>query len=792
MNQPQHDTAQSVEFLKRWAPKGPWVITSIAPDRKAIETRTFRPKQAGQLAEWVEKFQGTRNMYFHVNPVLRDLTKKAEKGDIASLAWLHVDIDPRVGEDIEEERERALRLLKEYSPAPTVIVDSGGGYQGFWRLEEPLAIGGDVAKAEDAERYNIQLERVFSADNCHNVDRIMRLPGTINVPDAKKRKKGRQPRLASVVEFDESRVYPITKFTQAPKIQTEDVGFGGRTVEVSGNVERLDSVDDLDQWECPDWLKVLIVQGNDPDDPHKYPSRSEAYFHCTCELVRRDVPDDVIYSILTDPSFGISEAILEKRRPEKYALRQIERAHEDAIDPMLRKLNEKHAVIGDMGGKCRIISEIFDHAMKRHKISRQSFEDFRNRYRHIKVTVGFSDKGAPIEKASGAWWIDHPQRRQFETLVFAPGQEVPDAYNLWKGFSCDALPGDKHQRYLDHIRDNICKGREDLYQYLLGWMARCVQEPDSPGEVAIVLRGGRGTGKSMFAKVFGNLFGRHFLQVADPKHLVGSFNAHLRDTVVLFGDEAFYAGDKKHESVLKTLITEETLVIEGKGVDAEAAPNYTHLIMASNESWVVPAGNDERRYLVLDVGDGQKQNREYFKAMRADLDDGGMENLLHFLMTYDISEYEVRQVPTTTALQDQKLHSLQPEEQWWYEKLYYGRLLEDHDGWVEEVMTKDLQEDYVLFMQKIGIHRKVTSVGLAKFLNRVCPDSMPTVRQKRAEVSTYTPDGFLIKKQARPYFYGFPDLQTLRDLWDERYGGPYPWQPIQEVEDPENRTKEPF
>ncbi|EOB7984982.1 primase-helicase family protein [Pseudomonas aeruginosa] len=193
-------------------------------------------------------------------------------------------------------------------------------------------------------------------------------------------------------------------------------------------------------------------------------------------------------------------------------------------------------------------------------------------------------------------------------------------------------------------------------------MARTAQHPDSPGEVAIVLRGQRGTGKSFFAKTFGNLFGRHFMQVSDPKHLVGSFNAHLRDCVVLFGDEAFYAGDKKHEGVLKTIITEETLVVEGKGVDAEICPNFLHVLMASNSDWVVPAGEFERRFFVLDVGSDHRQDREYFRELKKSMDEGGSENLLHFLLTYDLSSYEVRAVPATKALEEQKAYSLAPFE----------------------------------------------------------------------------------------------------------------------------------
>lgn len=785
------DIKQAIEFLQKFHPEGPWALTAISPDRKVIRTHSFLPGQEDAVGRWLQENVGELNIYFHVNRTTSDLRKKAEKTDIVEMCWLHIDIDPRAGEDIEEERARALRILQEAKPKPTVIIDSGGGFQGFWKLDECVPINGDIVAAEDAERYNIHLERIFGADNCHNVDRIMRLPGTINIPDAKKRKKGRVKALASLVEFNDFS-YPLTAFTPAPKIQTEEAGFGGHSVRVSGNVERLESVDDLDKWEVPDWLKVLIVQGNDPDNPTKYPSRSEALFACACELVRRGVPDEVIFSVLTDESFGIAESVVEHKRPEKYALRQIERAHEDAIDPMLRQLNEKHAVIGDMGGKCRIISEVFDQAMKRHKISKQSFEDFKNRYRHIKVQVGDDGKGNPIFKAAGSWWVDHPNRRQYETIVFAPGHEVPDAYNLWKGFSVDAIPGKKHEHFLEHVLKNICSGNKELYDYIIGWMARAVQQPDSPGEVAVVLRGKRGTGKSFFVKAFGNLFGRHFLQVSDSKHLVGSFNAHLRDCVVLFGDEAFYAGDKKHESILKTLITEEVIVVEGKGVDAEAAPNYTHIIMASNEEWVVPAGPEERRYLVIDVGNDHMQDRAYFKALRKELDEGGSENLLHFLMTYDLSEYEVRAVPKTQALQDQKLLSLSPEQQWWYEKLHYGRLLGEDTGWTVEVQVKDIQDDYLGFMQKVGVYRKLSNVALGKFLQKVCPPTYPKSYQKRAEITTYTPDGFAIKKMGRPYFYELPTLEVCRKIWDENFGGPYPWQPVVDGKADEPEKKDPF
>ena len=47
----------------------------------------------------------------------------------------------------------------------------------------------------------------------------------------------------------------------------------------------------------------------------------------------------------------------------------------------------------------------------------------------------------------------------------------------------------------DHIRRVICCGSEALAEYFFNYIARMFQHPNEPGEVAIVLRGGRGVGK---------------------------------------------------------------------------------------------------------------------------------------------------------------------------------------------------------------------------------------------------------------------------------------------------------
>ena len=130
-----------------------------------------------------------------------------------------------------------------------------------------------------------------------------------------------------------------------------------------------------------------------------------------------------------------------------------------------------------------------------------------------------------------------------------------------------------------------------------------------------MLRGKRGTGKGILARELGFLFNEHFINFNNPHHVTGSFNAHLQDSVLCLLDEAFWAGSKKAEGVLKTLITEPFIMIEGKYRNAVMTKNHLHIIIAGNEHWLVPAGMDERRFFVLDVSDERKQDTDYFAML---------------------------------------------------------------------------------------------------------------------------------------------------------------------------------
>jgi 5S rRNA maturation endonuclease (ribonuclease M5) len=416
-------------------------------------------------------------------------------------------------------------------------------------------------------------------------------------------------------------------------------------------------------------------------------------------------------------------------------------------DDHLAKLNERHAVVM-IGGKCIVMNEVIDPVFNRPDITFSSVFDFKNYYSNIKTSV--IRDGKPKVESVGKVWLESPERRQYAGIVFAPGQDIPGFYNLFRGFAVKPQKGD-WSLMRNHIREIIADGNEEYFQYLLAWMSRLVQDPGGErAGVSIALRGEMGTGKGCFASQFGEIFGTHFLHITNPVHLVHRFNSHLKDCLLCFVDEGIWAGDKTAEGVLKGMITEKHIVCEPKGKDAFLVKNHIHLIIASNSEWIVPAGFDERRFLVLDVSNKRKQDHEYFGAIFGQMDHGGREAMLYDLLEMK-SDVDLRKVPRTGALLDQVICTMPTAHKFWLERLRAGTLLDEHREWEPYVITEKLYQAYLDFAANCGDRYRLIDRQFGREIRKLCPEA------KRGQK--------VIDSRDRWVLY-FPELVTCRNFFE--------------------------
>jgi len=417
------------------------------------------------------------------------------------------------------------------------------------------------------------------------------------------------------------------------------------------------------------------------------------------------------------------------------------------------ELNQKHAVT-TIGGNCVILKETYDPVLKQNDTALSSPTDLRTFYANRKKRVG------KATKTIFDLWLEHQDRRQYESIVFAPNRAVPGYYNLWQGFAVEAKKGDC-DLYLAHLKDNIAKGKEDIYEYVLGWMAHMIQRPDQRVGVSLVLQGKQGTGKGVMCTQLGDLLGKHFVHVQHRNQLLGNFNAHLKHALLVFADEAFWAGDKASEGVLKAMVTEKQLPIEYKGKDVIYVKNHVHLIIASNHAWVVPAGLQERRFCVLPVGEDHMQDIPYFRKLTEQMENGGSEALLYELQHYDLTGKDLRKFPQTDALLENKLLTMDPVEKFWHQRLIWGALTENETQWVQRILRKRLHDEYCQYIGDLGQSRKSTETELGAGLLKLVPGLRKI-------------DRMLNKKRIQEW--EFPDLPTCRAAFDKTLNYTYDWE----------------
>jgi len=339
----------------------------------------------------------------------------------------------------------------------------------------------------------------------------------------------------------------------------------------------------------------------------------------------------------------------------------------------LAQMNAKNSVVLD-GARTRVLrfEEVEHDAGGEHYVYHVPtflrFEDFKNLYLSHHTMVG--NRSVDL----GSWWLEHPQRLQYPGIVFKPGGQhvINGKLNLWRGWGVTPKRGD-WGFMREHIFE-VCAARDDeVDAYVMNWLAWAVQHADEQPEAALVFLGDRGTGRGTLGKVLCRLFGpQHARHISSPTHLTGRFNAHMRQCSFLFADEAYAPDDRSVEGTLKRLITEPTLPVEKKGFDVMEEPNRLHVMFASNEDWVVPAGAFERRYVVQEVANTYRQDKTWFGPIYEQLRSGGYEAMLFDLLERDLGDWHPREIVRTAALAAQQEQSLSAFDAWWFEMLQAG------------------------------------------------------------------------------------------------------------------------
>lgn len=385
-------------------------------------------------------------------------------------------------------------------------------------------------------------------------------------------------------------------------------------------------------------------------------------------------------------------------------------------------------------------------------------------------------------------WMQWEQRRKYSQMVFRPvpglvagelGLPDENVLNLYQGLAIQPNEGDC-SKMLAHIREIWCNGDSELYDYVIGWLARLFQMPDEQGHTVLLLQSGQGTGKNIIIDQLVRAFGDHAVVCVKPEDLTGKFNEHLATSVLVFANEAIWGGDKRQEGSLKSLVTDEELLVERKFIPKYRVRNRTHLIMASNSDWPAPIDPDDRRFVVLEVSEARKGDQSYFNELHQEIANGGTEALLWHLLHHDISGFNPRTLPVSgpqgTKLAT-KIRSFDSVEQWWFDCLESGGV-NDTEYKGGHFVVKE--EDWSAGPVTVPVDAVYESYAFTAKSGRQYLHGKPLFGMKLKRLL----GGTLLKtKKAlgrdpsgnREHCYVLPSLKDCRLQMEQRLGQPGPW-----------------
>jgi hypothetical protein len=272
------------------------------------------------------------------------------------------------------------------------------------------------------------------------------------------------------------------------------------------------------------------------------------------------------------------------------------------------------------------------------------------------------------------YWLTNSQRREVDRVVYDPESRQSHSghtMNLWRGFAPKAREGG-WQLMRDHIYKIICRSDDIRFTYLLKWMAHSVQYPGTaPGSVVIMRSKSEGTGKSLVILWMLTIFGKHGISIDDPEQLLGRFNEYLGNKSFV-GVGEMGRPDRHAANKFRERITGPKWQLERKNGPVWEVPNIAHIMMASNEAWIVAAGKSARRWFILDVDDRYANDPKYFDPLRNEANNGGIEAMLYDLLRTDLTGFDTYQVPRTAALREQQLRSAETTTQWALERCNEG------------------------------------------------------------------------------------------------------------------------
>ena len=564
------------------------------------------------------------------------LIQKASEEHVTKVHAFHVDAD--VSKDITDPaafaaaKSELLRGIRTMNRPPTIIIDSGNGYGLFWVLRKPVKV--TAQNREQLKGINIALRDAVralpggSADACQNLDRVMRLPYTINFPNATKVKRGRVEVPTDLISDNREPLfgnvlYSVEDFESAPVESPPTAPADNEAIDIPETVDmtRL----------APDFLD--LIQNGPKEGSRKIGdgSKSAVLFSIGRGLIEAGFDDGEIVAVLSNSdNKGPSAHIWRDgrtREPDKQAIKTVlDLRGKYGVKPKHSGTTAEEDFADDYEEAAAAAAEA---GAELHQKKKETWDSLRKDYAYVTQQEVFVNRTASQVNSAPAMYSVRGFDRKFgyvkrelelgrtplteyifartpgtgldffESFCYMPGkaENFDGNLNLWRKSGVKPKQGDVRW-FHEHLEWLF--GADS--KHVLDWMAWVYRYQGLHPKHALVTHGEiQGTGKSVVNNTMRRLLGSSNCTTIDQGALDLDHDGWKVRTKLLMIEEIRpgFGSSNALAKKLHPLISEDTVHVDMKNRNDFDMQNVIAVSGGSNKHDALTMDDSDRRYLIV-------------------------------------------------------------------------------------------------------------------------------------------------------------------------------------------------
>jgi len=292
-------------------------------------------------------------------------------------------------------------------------------------------------------------------------------------------------------------------------------------------------------------------------------------------------------------------------------------------------------------------------------------------------------------------WKEDSQRQvvQIDDITFDATCKTKKRINMWEGFPTGESDAGSCQAILD-VLSYICsqeKNAKEVLHQVLCFLAYPLQHHGAKLDMCLLFQGVQGTGKSLiFEDVMMEIY-QQYSVIIGQTDIESQFNSWASKKLFVVADEVIAKKDLYQvPGKIKNLITGTHIPIRTLFTPTYQELNQINFVFLSNEVLPMVLDDKDRRFLVIKTPD-VPLDKSYYDTVGKEIEEGGIEAFHHYLLHYDVGEFNQHTRPIMTNAKLDLITACKPAT-----SRFYDLWLESRGVPFEEVKNSPLGLPYVM------------------------------------------------------------------------------------------------